>query len=89
MQLDLSFISWSSSFRYLGITFTGEKKLSVDIDVIKRKFYAVCNCIFGKTYSLDEILHLRLPESYCLPVLEYETAAIRVSKYKVLEMNVY
>ena len=46
MQLGSSFISWSSSFRYLDITFTGGKKLSVDIDVIKRKFYAACNCIF-------------------------------------------
>ena len=70
MQLGSSFISWSSSFRYLGITFTDGKKLSVDIDVIKRKFYAACNCIFAKTYSLDEILHRSLQESYCLPVLE-------------------
>ena len=38
MHLDSRFISWSSSFRYLGITFTGGKKLSVDIDVINRKF---------------------------------------------------
>ena len=35
MQLGSSFISWSSSFRYLGITFISGKELSVDIDVIK------------------------------------------------------
>ena len=62
--------------------------MSVDIDVIKRKFYAACNCILGKTYSLDEILRLSLQESYCLTVLEYATAAIRLSKYQVLELNV-
>ena len=33
MQLGSSFISWSSYFRYLDITFIGGKKLSVDIDV--------------------------------------------------------
>ena len=88
MQLGSSFISWSSSFKYLGITFIGGKKLSVDVNVIKRKFYAACNCIFGKTCSLDEILRLSLQESYCLPVLEYATAAIRLSKYQVLELNV-
>ena len=42
----------------------------------------------SKTYSLDEILRLSLKESYCLPVLEYATAAIRLSKYQVLELNV-
>ena len=60
----------------------------VDIDVTKRKFYAACNCIFGKTYFLDEILRLSLQKSYCLPVLEYASAAIRLSKYQVLELNV-
>ena len=72
----------------LDITFTGGKKLSVDIDVIKIKFYAACNLIFGKTYSLDEILRLCLLDSYCLPVLQYATAAIRLSKYQVLKLNV-
>ena len=62
MQLGSSIISWSLSFRYLGITFIGGNKLSVYIDVIKRKFYAACNCIFVKTYSLDEILRLSLQE---------------------------
>ena len=46
MQLGSSFISCSSSFKYLDIIFIGGKKLSVDIDVIKRKFYAACNCIW-------------------------------------------
>ena len=89
MQLGSSVISWSSSFKYLGITFIGGKKLSVEIDVIKRKLYAACNCIFGKTYSLDEILRLSSQDSYCLPVLEYATAAISLSKYQFLELNVY
>ena len=62
--------------------------MSIDIDVIKRKFYQACNCIFGKTYSLDEILRLSLQESYCLPVFEYAIAAIRLSKYQVLKLNV-
>ena len=72
----------------MGITFTGGKKWLVDVDVIKRKFYAACNCIFGKKFSLDEILRLSLQESYCMPVLEYATAAIRLSKYQVFELNV-
>ena len=37
MHLGYSFISWSSTFKYLGVTFIGGKKLSVCIDVVKRK----------------------------------------------------
>ena len=84
MQLGSSIISWSSSFRYLGITFIGGKKLSVDIDVIKRKFNAAWNCILGITYSLDEILHL----CQLSKIVLYATAAMRLSKYLVLELNV-
>ena len=54
--------------------------MSVDVDVIKGKLYAACNCILGKIYSLDEILRLSLQESYCPPVLEHATAAIRISQ---------
>ena len=31
---------------------------------------------------------LSLQKAYCLPVLKYATAAIRLSKYQVLELNV-
>ena len=50
--------------------------------------YAAYSCIFGQTYSLDDIFRLSLQESYVLPVLEYATAAICLSKYQVLELNV-
>ena len=38
MQLGFSNISLSSSFKYLGVTFIGGKNLSVDINIVKRKF---------------------------------------------------
>ena len=73
-------LSSSSTFKFLGVNFIGGKTLSVDINVIKRKCYAACNCIFGKTYSLDDILRYSLQESYNLAALEYATVAMRLSK---------
>ena len=55
---------------------------------LRESFMQPVTAFFCKTYSLDAILRLSLQESYCLPVLEYATAAIRVSKYQALEMNV-
>ena len=83
MQLGFSNISWSSSFKYLGVTFIGGKNLSVDINIVKYKFYSACNRILGKTCSLNEIMRLNLQESFCLPVLQYAMAAVRLSKLQV------
>ena len=52
------------------------KKLSVDIDVLRRKFFSACNCILGNTKYQSEILHLTLQESYTLPLLQYGAMAI-------------
>ena len=68
MQLGFSNISWSSSFKYLEVIFIGGKNLSVDINIVERKFYSACNCILGKTCSLNEIMRLNLQESFCLLV---------------------
>ena len=87
MQLRFSNISWSSWFKYLGVTFIGVKNLSVDINIVKRKFYSACNCILGKTCSLNEIMRLNLQESFCLPFLQYTMAAVRLSKLQVSELN--
>ena len=87
MQLGFSNISWSSSFKYLGVTFIGGKNLSVDINIVKRKFYSACNCILRKTCSLNEIMRFNLQECFCLPVLQYAMAAVRLSKLQVSELN--
>ena len=80
-------VKWSTTFSYLGITFCAGKKLSVDINVIKRKFFASTNCILGNTNTMDDILKLSLMESYCLPILMYATAAIKLSNEQINEIN--
>ena len=62
-------IVWSNKFKYLGVNFIAGKKLSIDVNLIKRSFYVSCNCILGNTKSMDEILKLSLIESHCLPIL--------------------
>ena len=83
MQLGNDSISWSSSFKYLGVSFIAGKKLSADIDVLRRKFVSACNCIFGNTKYQNEILKLTLQESYTLPLLQYGAMALRFCKVSI------
>ena len=69
MQLGNDSISWSSSFKYLGVSFICWKKLLINIDVLRRKFFSVCYCILGNTKYQSEIFKLTLQESYTLPLL--------------------
>ena len=87
MQLGSISIEWTSSFKYLGVVFNAGRKLSVDTDAIKRKFYTACNCLLGNTYSLNEILRINLHSSYCLPILQYATAAVELTKAHISELN--
>ena len=87
MQLGSVSIEWTSSFKFLDVVFNAGRKLSVDTDAIKRKLYTACNCLLGNTYSLNEILHINLQESYCLLILQYATAAVKLTKVHSSELN--
>ena len=63
MQLGDDFISWSNKLKYLGVMFNVAKTLSIDVDVIRRKFLAACNCLLGKSINQNEVLKLCLQES--------------------------
>ena len=80
-------VEWSSHFKYLGVTFIARKKLSVDINIIKRKFFAACNCILGNVKCLEDILKLSLMESFCLPILQYSIVAFDLSAVQISELN--
>lgn len=80
-------ICWSSSVKYLGVTFLSGLCLKCDVDCITRKFYAASNCIFGNSVGLDDILQLNLQTVYSLPVLQYATAAINLSNNELKMLN--
>ena len=88
MQLGDDLISWSNKFKYLGVMFNVEKTLSIDVDVIRRNFFAACNCILGNSKYQNEILKLCLQESYALPVHQYAYSAIRLTKLQLNDLNV-
>ena len=50
-------------------------------------FYLSCNCIFSKTAKCDQLLQLRLQETYCLPVISYAAAVISLSKSHLQRLN--
>ena len=88
MQLGNNSISWSSSFKYPGVSFIAGCKLSVDIDVLRRTLFSACNCILGITKYQSEILKLTLQESYTLYVLQYGARALRYTKSQLEDLNV-
>lgn len=87
MSLGNDTITWYNTFKYLGVTFTTGRKLSVNINVIKQHFFAATNSILGRTYTLDELIRLQLLESYCLPILQYSTCAFHLLKTQCDELN--
>ena len=46
-----------------------------------------CNCLLGNTVSLNEIVRINLLNSYCLPILQYATAALKLNKSQSSELN--
>ena len=76
------------SLKYLGVMFNVAKTLSIDVNVIRRKFFAACNCLLGNSIHQNEILKLCLQESYALPVLQYACSAISFTKSHLNDLNV-
>ena len=40
-------IEWRDSIKYLGVTFLSGKRIQTDCSILKRKFYAACNCVLA------------------------------------------
>jgi hypothetical protein len=80
-------IHWCQTCKYLGILFVSGKRMSCDVDYITRKFYAASNSVFSCCHDLDELLQLQLQRSYCLPILQYAAAAIRLTRPQLRSLN--
>ena len=80
-------IAWHNTFKYLGVTFSTGLKLSVNTDIIKQIFFVAANSVLSRTNSLDELIRLKLLESYCLPILQYSTCALKLRKAQCDELN--
>jgi len=87
-QLNNGVVMWCGSFEYLGIHFRCGKRLQVDIDPIKRHFYAASNSIFMSASHQDQLIQLHLQESCCLSVFIYCHGALNLSKAQLSDVNV-
>ena len=67
--------------------FNIDKTLSIDVDVIRRKFFAAFNCLLGNSIHENEILTVCLQESYALPGLQYACSAISFTKSQLNDLN--
>ena len=47
----------------------------------------LCNCLFSQAGRTDEILHLSLQETYCLPILLYASPGYSFKKQQLSELN--
>jgi len=81
-------IHWSQSIKYLRVHVTAGKKLSFDVNPMKRSFYAACNSIFANTDGLHEMALLSLQEAYSLSILMYAAPALHLSVKQTSELNV-
>ena len=50
-------------------------------------FFALSNCILSNVRSLNEIIKLNMMETFCLPILLFATAAIKLSYVQINEIN--
>jgi len=89
MRLDSNVINWVESVKYLGVLLVvGGRKLSFEIQVFRRSFYAAFNNIRSHAKSLEELMQLSLCESYCLPLLAFAAGAVSYNKRQVHDLNV-
>ena len=86
-MLDCCPIPWVSTVKYLGVHIVSGRKLSFDITSVKQAFFAACNSVYEHAKNLDELVHLSLQESYCLPILTYAVAALNLSVKQEKELN--
>ena len=55
MVLDGQAVEWSDRLKYLGIYLASSKFVKLDINPVKRSFYAACNSIFSHSHGVDEL----------------------------------
>jgi len=88
LRLDNGVVMWYETIEYLGIHFKCGKRLQVDIDPIRRRFYAASNSIFMNASHQDHLLQLHLQKCYCLSLLTYCHGALSLSYAQLSDLNV-
>jgi len=85
MCLGNNTIPWHEQCKYIGITFNFGPKVTVDINVIREKFFVACNSIFGKSQSLDELITIIITRNILLAAFAVFSFCCQISFLSVLE----
>ena len=59
-------IQWISRAKYLGLSYQTGKKVTVNTDFMKQKFFTACISVLGNSRGTDDIVRLNLIESYSM-----------------------
>ena len=57
------------------------------ITIVVMTLFVAANSVLGHTNTLDELIRLKLLESYCLPILQYSTCALQLHRKQCVELN--
>jgi len=80
-------IPWVQSIKYLGVMINHGKSLNFNTESVRRSFFSACNCIYARAKDLNELVHLSVQESYCLPILTYASAVVKYTVRQEDELN--
>ena len=73
-------IPYTCSAKYLGVRLCSGKKLTIDLQFMKRKFYSAFNGVFHRIARMkDELTALHLISAYCKPYLLYGTECFNLT----------
>ena len=56
-------------------------------DIVKRNYYTACNSILSICGLQNELIKLFLFESFCLPILQYGSSAVKYNKTQRSALN--
>jgi len=70
------------------VHFTCGNRIDIDINPVKRHFYAACNSILAKSRGAEEPVRVQLIKSYCLPLLVYCIGALHMTRTSVQQLSV-
>ena len=80
-------VEWVNTVKYLGVTLVSSKKIVLDFNQVRRKFFGCVNSILSHSHGMSEIVKLHLMESYCYPVLSYALECFHLSSTHMQQLN--
>ena len=80
-------MQWVNSVKYLGITLMSSKKIALDLNQVKRKFFGCVNLIMNHSCGMSDMVKLHLVESYCYPVLSYALECFNITSTHMQQLS--